>query len=239
MSYNIYDLVDASVRTMNQLDTVTNNIANASTPGFKAVHLNFSIQDGKGASADGQTSSYLPIMMVDYSQGGMQKTGNVLDVAIRGEGFFTIETKSGVAYTRRGNFTLNKNNELVTQSGNYVLGAGGNHLAVNGDKVQVGDQGIIQVDGNEAGRLQIVTFDNIKALSSQGDSLFVDPGSAGLKNLDTPEVTSGYLELANVQVIREMVDMIDIQHSFETYQKAIQTMADVDKLSTSRVGRLA
>jgi len=238
MSYGIYDLVNVSTRKISQLDAVTNNIANASTPGFKAEHLHFVMQDRKEASADGQSTSYVPSMMVDYSPGGMQKTGNVLDLAIRGEGFFTVETKEGVAYTKRGNFTLNKSYELVTQSGDYVLDAGGKHLVVNGDELQVSNEGLITVDGNEAGRLKMVAFDKGQALSSRGDGLYTDPGNAGLKTLDKPEVTSGYLELANVQAIKEMVAMIDIQHSFETYQKAIQTIADLDRLSTGRVGRL-
>ena len=239
MSYSIYDLVDVSTRKISQLDAVTNNIANAGTPGFKAEHLHFAMKDDKGVLADGQTSSYVPIMMVNFSQGGIQKTGNVMDMAIHEEGFFAVETKNGVAYTRRGNFTLNRNNELVTQSGDYILGTGGQHIVINGNDLEVDNQGTIKVDGNEAGRLKVVAFDNIKALLPKGEGLFADPGNAAVKNLDKPAVTSGYLENANVQVLREMVDMINIQHSFETYQKAIQTITDLDRLSTSRVGRLA
>lgn len=238
MSYGIYDLVNVSTRKISQLDTVTNNIANAGTPGFKAEHLHFAMQDRKEASADGQSTSYVPSLMVDYSPGGMEKTGNVLDLAIRGEGFFAVETKEGAAYTRRGNFTLNKNNELVTQSGDYVLDAGGKHIVVNGDDLQVSEQGQIMVDGNTAGRLRMVAFDKGQALLSRGGGLYTDPGSAGLKTLDKPDLASGYLELANVQAIKEMVAMIDIQHSFETYQKAIQTIADLDRLSVNRVGKL-
>ena len=238
MSYGIYDLVNASTRRISQLDAVTNNLANAGTPGFKAEHLHFAMQDRKEASADGQSTSYVPSMMMDYSPGGVQKTGNVLDVAIRGEGFFAVETKEGVAYTRRGNFTLNKNNELVTQSGDYVLNTGGKHLVVNGDELQVSEQGLITADGNEAGRLKIVAFNKGQALLSRGNGLYTDPGNAGLKTLDKPDLMSGSLELANVQAIKEMVAMIDIQHSFETYQKAIQTIADLDRLSTNRVGKL-
>lgn len=238
MSYGIYDLVQVSTRKISQLDAVTNNIANAGTPGFKAEHLHFAMQDRKEASADGQSTSYVPSLMVDYSPGGMEKTGNVLDLAIRGEGFFAVETKEGVAYTRRGNFTLNKNNELVTQSGDYVLDAGGKHIVVNGDDLQVSEQGQITVDGNAAGRLRMVAFGKGQALLSRGDGLYTDPGNAGLKTLDKPDLASGYLEMANVQAIKEMVAMIDIQHSFETYQKAIQTIADLDRLSVNRVGKL-
>lgn len=239
MIYGIYDLVDVSTRKISQLDAVTNNIANASTPGFKAEHLHFAMKDDRGVLADGQTSSYAPIMMVDFSQGGIQKTGNVMDMAIHGKGFFSVETKNGVAYTRRGNFTLDRNNELVTQSGDYVLDTNGKHIVINGDELEVDNQGTIRVDGNETGRLKIVAFDRDRALTSRGDGLYSDPGNAGLKTLDKPEVTPGSLENANVQALREMVDMINIQHSFETYQKAIQTISDLDKLSTGRVGRLA
>ncbi len=238
MSFGIYDLVDASTRKINQLDAVTNNLANASTPGYKAEHLYFAMKNEGEPLPGGQAPSYLPIMAINYSPGVMQKTGNVMDIAIGGEGFFAIETKNGTAYTRRGNFTVSKNSELVTQSGDYVLDAAGRHIAINGSEVQVDNEGAIKVDGNEAGRLKIVTFMNKNALSSRGDGLLTDPGNAGVKNLDKPVVTSGYLELANVQVIKEMVDMIGIQHAFETYQRAMLTITDFDKLSTSRIGRL-
>ncbi len=238
MSYGIYDLVEAGTRKISQLDVVTNNIANASTPGFKAAHLLFPMKNEGPLSPGEQAPSYVPIMAVNYSPGGMQKTGNRMDLAIAGEGFFTVGTKSGTAYTRRGNFTVSKNGEMVTQSGDYVLDTAGRHIVVSGDEVRIDNEGGIKVDGNDVGRLKIVTFKNKNALVSRGDGVLTDPGTAGVKVLDKPEVTPGYLELSNVQVIREMTDMIGIQHAFETYQKAVLTLTDLDRLSTSRVGRL-
>ncbi len=91
----------------------------------------------------------------------------------------------------------------------------------------------------DMGRFRIVKFENLSALVRHGDGLFTDTGGGGMKRIERPEISPNHLEMANVDVIREMAAMIDIQRSFESYQKVIQTMADLDKLSTSRVGRLA
>lgn len=235
MSYGVGEVAKASTDRIYQLDVVSNNLANTGTPGFKVERF---YPGTTGDDAKEGATTRLSFTMVDYSQGMMQKTDNALDVAIQGEGFFTVQTRGGLAYTRKGNFTINKNNQLVTQSGDNVLGKAG-PIAINGKTVNIDNQGGVIVDGAEAGKLKIVRFDNVKALTRHGNGLFMDPGSGGMKNLEKPEVSSRHLELANVNVIREMVDMIDIQRSFEFYQKVIQTIADLDKLSTGRVGKLA
>jgi flagellar basal-body rod protein FlgG len=175
---------------------------------------------------------------VDYSQGSLQKTDNALDVAIEGEGFFAVQAGQGVAYTRRGNFAVNKNSQLVTQSGLPVLGKQG-PITISGGNVDIGAAGDVSVDGAVAGELRIVRFDNVQALTRTQEGLYSDPGTAGMKNMEKPEIKSRQLEMSNVNAIREMVEMIDIQRSFETYQKVIHTMTDLDKLATSRVGKLA
>lgn len=233
MSYGISDLARVCTNTLSQLDVVSHNLANLATPGFKVEHL----YQGNNASAnkdDGVRSTTL----VDYSPGLIQKTDNVLDVAIQGDGFFVVESKDGPAYTRKGNFTINSSGELVTQSGEKVLGDSG-PIRISGSDVNIDSSGVVQVDGSEVGRLQLVSFDKQQNLLKRGDGLFTDPGTAGLKKVDTPNFMPRQLELANVNAIKEMADMIDIQRSFESYQKVMQTIQDLDKLSTSRIGRLA
>jgi len=102
----------------------------------------------------------------------------------------------------------------------------------------VSAEGVVKVDGVEVGKLRIVDFENRQALSREGDGLFVDGGTAGVKQVGNPRLKAGERELSNVEAIREMVELIEVQRSFETYQKVIQSLADMDKLSTGRVGKL-
>jgi len=237
MAYDIYDIANVCAFRLTQLDQVTNNLANASTPGFKAERLTFGAQYEDVQSSREERPQELPRVRIDYTQGSHQKTDNSLDVALEGEGFFTVKTKEGIAYTRRGNFRLNTDGELVTDAGDQVLGESG-PVKIKGQTVLIDRQGQISVDGSPAGRLRIVRFGNMQNLVRTGNGLFTDPGNAEPAKPESVEVASGYLELSNVNAIKEMVEMIDIQRSFEIYQKVIQSISDQDKLSTSRVGKL-
>jgi flagellar basal-body rod protein FlgF len=232
MANSISIIAHECIRQINRLDSVTNNIANVDTPGFKAEELYF-LRGGPSGE-----SKLRQIIVTNYSPGVMQKTDNVLDLAIQGEGFFVIQTKNGLAYTRDGRFTLNKDKHLATQDGSYVLGRSGK-IAIPGDNIQISENGVIKVDGNEVDTLKIVDFRNLSALNRLGRGLYQDPdGSAEPSIRKNPEIQSGYLELSNVQAVREMVEMINIQRSFESYQKVMQAIQDQDKLSTNRVGKL-
>ncbi|MDQ5988365.1 MAG: Flagellar basal-body rod protein FlgG [Syntrophus sp. SKADARSKE-3] len=237
MAYDVTDVGRLCVRNIAQLDHVANNIANATTPGFKTEHLHYFISQTPKPGSD-LPPEHSPQLAIDHSQGAIQKTGNPLDVAIHGDGFFAVQAKGNIVYTRKGDFTVTSDGKLVTTSGEEVLGDGG-ALVITGSKVRINDQGVVEVDGAEIGRLRVVTFDNKKALVRQGAGLFRDPGAAGLKTVEEPVILSGHLEVSNVQAVKEMIGMVDLQRSFETYQKIILTMQDMDKLSTSRVGRLA
>jgi flagellar basal-body rod protein FlgG len=236
MGFGIGDVAKASEHKILQLDVVAHNLANVGTTGFKAERYHpGAVMDvtPKAGSATGAAFT-----IVDHSQGSMQKTDNALDVAIEGEGFFAVQTAQGMAFTRNGNFLVNKNNQLVTQSGQRVLGKQG-PITISGGNVDIGTAGDVSVNGVIAGELRIVRFDNVRALTRNQEGLFSDPGTAGMKALEKPEIKSRQLEMSNVNAIREMAEMIDIQRSFETYQKVIHTMTDLDKLATSRIGKLA
>jgi len=230
-------LASVAKRQIAKLNSATNNIANVDTPGFKAELLYFLEGSGTETISEG-ASMQESAMAVDYSPGSIRKTGNVLDLAINGEGFFAVQGKDGIAYTRDGRFTLNEDGELVTLSGEYVLGRDGK-IVIEGNDVQISERGVISVDGNEADVLKVVNFDNPSALVKSGAALYRNPNDQAVADeVDNASVQSGHLERSNVQVIREMIEMINIQRTFESYQKAIQTISEQDKLSTNRIGKL-
>jgi flagellar basal-body rod protein FlgG len=236
MAYDISAVAAAMDQKILQLEHITNNLANTTTPGFKAVHL-FILNALQEESKPGDTTNTLSSLIVDFSQGISHKTENPLDITLQGDGFFVVQTKEGEAYTRKGDFTINKLNQMVTQAGDLVVGEGGPIELKNG-KIHINEDGSVFVDESQVGKLKIVGFANRQTLRNVGGGLYLDDGAAGINKVDKPNVSSGLIELSNVNVISEMAEMINIHRSFEAYQKIIQQLADQDKLSTSRVGRV-
>ncbi len=236
MSNDISSVAASMDQRIRQLDYISNNLANASTTGFKAQHLRaMKIIEEAGVSEGNNLSGN--ILYTDFSQGLVQKTGNPLDLAIQGDGFFVVQTAEGQAFTRKSDFTVNRQNQIVTQAGDPVVGDGGPITLGNG-KVNISSDGSVYVDGNSVGKLKIVDFSNRQALTNLGGGLYRDPGTAGMKPVDKPEVKVECLESSNVNLVKEMAEMIEVNRSFETYQKVIHTLSEEDKLSTSRVGRI-
>jgi flagellar basal-body rod protein FlgF len=236
MRYDVNDVAIAGARKLTQLDFVANNVANASTPGFKSEHLYYAMK-GRAAQENSRVDLGPTSTKIDFAQGTLNRTGNKFDLAIEGDGFFTIQTKNGIAYTRNGNFILNKNNEIITHAGDYVLGESGK-IVISGESVVIDSDGSIQVDGSVAGKLRITAFSNPGDVSRAAAGQYMDSGKAGPKKANNYSMASGYLEMSNVNAVKEMVDMMDIQRTFETYQKIILTMSDFDKISTNRIGKL-
>ncbi|MBW2632378.1 MAG: flagellar basal-body rod protein FlgF [Deltaproteobacteria bacterium] len=237
MIHGIELLANAAIGQVARLDCVADNITNVNTPGFKAVLLHFLEGNVIGGISKGSPIQR-PATAVDCSPGNIRKTGNALDLAIEGKGFFAVQTKAGVAYTRDGGFTLNENGELVTLNGDYVLGRGGK-IVIEGSDIQISENGLVSVDGNEVDALKIVSFREPSALARLSAGFYRNHDNlAGAEEEGNVRVQSGCLELSNVQVIKQMVEMINIQRTFESYQKAIQTISEQDRLSTNRIGKL-
>jgi len=220
------------VRQTEQLDCAMHNIANVDTTGFKAAMM-FFMKDGATRSGEGK-----PIFINDFSQGILKRTGNKLDMAIQGEGFFAVETEDGFGYTRDGRFLLNNDGELVTQGGRFVMGKSGK-ITIAGSDVQINEKGVIMVDGVEVDTIKVSIFEQSNKLVRGEGGLFFDPDeTAGTREADDAAVISGSLELSNVHPIQEMVKLIDIHRTFESYQKTMQTLQEQDKLSTTSIGKV-
>jgi flagellar basal-body rod protein FlgF len=237
MENTIQQIVERWNQRTEQLDSVTNNLANASSMGYKSFRLQFSALT-EAAPASGQASTYTSIVNTDFSRGAIQQTGNPLDAAIEGEGFFAVQTASGVAYTRRGSFSMNKSGELVNGSGENVLNRAGSKINITGGTVQIGGKGDIFVDGRKVNNLKIVKFTDKTKLERLPGCMFHDPGTAGLTEEKEPEIHAEHVETSNVNVVSEMVQLINVQRMIEFYQKNMQAIGDLDKLSSNRIGRL-
>jgi flagellar basal-body rod protein FlgF len=231
MIYSIGEMANVYIDRVDQLDFISNNIANVNTHGFKSMRAFYS-------QAEPSTVTFTPEVVVDYSPGSIHRTDNNLDVAINGDGFFVIQSGIETTYTRQGNFTIDKDGNLVNSEGWFVLGKSGNKIKLPDGTVNIGEKGDIAVDGNQVDTLKIVSFKNPQALDKLDGCLFRDTGNAGLADNENPVVRQGHIELSNVQVVKEMAEMVGIHRSVEVYQKVIQTIGEQDKLATSQIGRV-
>ena len=233
-----------------QLDVISHNLANVSTSGFKrgtALFEDLIYQNLRQVGGNTAEQSELPTGLQlglgvrtvatarSYTQGSLQQTGNELDVAINGNGFFQVEMPDGTtAYTRDGTFKLSAEGELVTASGFRVLPG----IAITDPatrSITIAADGTVtamvakQVKPVPLGTLELATFINPAGLEPRGQNLFTESpasgnpitGSPGGEGLGT--VMQGYLEQSNVNVVQELVNMIQAQRAYEMNSKAIQT----------------
>lgn len=237
MENTIQQVVDRWNQRVSQLEAVTNNLANASSLGYKSFRIEFN-KLTEAATAPDQPDKLATIVNTDFSRGAIQSTGNSLDAAIEGEGFFAVQTASGIAYTRRGSFSVSKTGNLVNDNGENVLGRSGNRINIAGGTVQIGGEGDVYVDGRKVDTLKVVKFADKTKLERLPGCMFRDPGTAGLTEEKTPEIHAEHLEASNVNVVAEMANLINVQRMIEFYQKNMQAIGDMDKLSSNRIGRL-
>jgi flagellar basal-body rod protein FlgG len=177
--------------------------------------------------------------MTDFSQGGLNATGGPLDLAISGEGFFTVRTPGGDFYSRNGHFRLSPEGALLTEQGFSVLGGGGEIVIPPGiTHLVIAEDGRIFGDGAEIGQIGLVSVDDLRKLEKMGGNLFRARNGTQVEEIEAPGfMVQGFLETPNVDVVYEMVNMIEAQRQFEAYQKVMQTSDSVDREAITRVGR--
>ena len=230
-----------------RLDVLTNNLANVNTTGFKEDKLYFHIPDGEEdprmvnkANGFVMAPPAQPYeTRTDFSPSTMRNTNNVLDLALEGEGFFCVQTPEGKSYTRRGDFSLTENGNLVTKEGYPVLGKNG-EIVLRGGDIKVSDTGEISVDGNPVDTLKVVAIGKPERLQKISSTLFKLPvGEADEKELKQTKVKQGFLENSGVNPVKTMTEMIDVLRGYESYQKIIHFLNDISKKNINDVGKLA
>lgn len=218
------------------------NLANADTPGFRAsrpVFAEFVQQQGRVAGpAEGRSVGYSwdRASWRDTAPGTVQRTGNPLDVAISGEGFFAVETARGERWTRAGRFALGADGKLVDGEGNAVLGQDSRPIAVSpGDtQIEILGDGTIRSENGVLGRLRVVRFANEQALKAEGDRYLAAEGQDP-QEVDRPGLVQGAVEGSNVQSIVEMTRMMA---ELREFQMATQFLEREGERQQSAVDRL-
>ncbi|SHJ65952.1 flagellar hook-basal body protein [Paramaledivibacter caminithermalis] len=174
----------------------------------------------------------------DFTQGHMIRTGNPLDLAIKGSGFFKIETDEGTRYTRDGSFKLNANKELITSEGHKVQGSYGD-IIIDGEEISITPQGEIMVDGEVVDRLDIVNIKNIRDLRKIEGGLYkIEDGIEVENGIFDGQVFQGQLEKSNVDSIKEMIEMMTLYRGYESSQKIIKAYDETIGKAVNEVGKV-
>lgn len=257
MVRGLYTAYTGMINQQKRLDTVTNNLANASTTGFKREGLTSKSFDQmltlkiKDLSVPylnegiGRMSLGVKIgeNYTDYTQGSFKETGNTYDLAVAGNGFFTISfvDKNGnesVKYTRDGEFTTDVDGYLRTLEGDYVQGEGGNiMIPTEASRISIQDNGDIYADDQYVDTIRIVDFEDYDYIKKYGENLY-ELVEGGVETESTAAVKQGYLEMSNINVVKEMVEMITISRAYESNQKLIQTEDELLEKSVNQIGKV-
>ncbi len=231
-------------------DINANNLANVSTPGFKTVNVQFEpfgtvMLNRIGRSQEQALGTYAQGAQVyqsvtDFRPGDTFQTGNPLDLAIHGDGFFMIrgEDNSGLMYTRSGNFTRNEEGYVVASDGAHLQGEGGDiQIPKEAARIEINRNGDVLADGKNVGRIKIVQFDNPNTLERNGYNTFK---TTSTPNVDVKNtfIEQGVLERSNANVITELVSSMTGVRMYELLQKSIQMQNETLGKAVNEVGRV-
>jgi len=247
MNLSLYSAATGMEAQQMNLNTISNNLANVNTPGFKRSKIEFQdllYQKPRGAGSDSGGGNLVPtgIEMGNgsrvaatskvFTQGQLTNTGGQLDIAIQGDGFFEVQKPDGtLAYTRDGSFKLSSTGQITTNDGMPVL-SGFQPVPAGTTNISIAENGQVTYQtpsGSQTFRLTLSRFANPSGLGSLGGNLYAETASSGTAETGNPteqgfgSVVQGYVETSNVNIVEEMVNLIVAQRAYEINSKAVQT----------------
>ena len=249
MIKGLYAAATGMVAIEDRQAVVANNIANASTAGFKRQnpvqegfhttfvgklthpsHFNWVAGPAGGAKV---TETYS-----DLSAGPVRQTGNALNVALHGPGYLAVDTPAGTRFTRAGDLTIDADGDVATQHGHKVQDVGGGAIAARGGRLVIKEDGLVTVDGVPRGQMRMVEFDRPHQLTREGYTLYAASGDALQRSRQATDtrVIQEYLEMSNVNLAREMIDMTLGLRAYAANQKVITTMDETMGRLIDQVG---
>lgn len=246
MENPIYIGLSRQVALRAQMDLIANNVANMSTPGYRAQNMVFTEFVEKPKGRHDSLRRQDPISMVlDYGHyqvneaGPMQYTGNPLHAALQGPGYFGVRApgEEETVYTRAGSFQINNLGELVTGTGHQVMSEGGGPIVIPEDagQIKISEDGTVATEEGEVGRLMVVEFEDLQALEARGDGTYTTAQEGAPP--ESTRVIQGMLEGSNVKPVLEMTRMIDVLRSYQQTQKLLQSEHDRQRTMIQRLSR--
>lgn len=257
MVKGLYTAYTGMINEQHRMDTLTNNLANSTTVGYKkegatsqsfdtvlAYKLKDASEEPNIPKRIGHNNPGVKIgeNYTDWQQGSFKITDNTYDLALSGDGFFTVEftNKNGetsTMYSRDGSFSLTTEGYLVTKDGNFVMGSNGRIKLDPLQESSIDSQGNIYQNDRLVDTIKLTDFEDYNYLEKYGENLLRPVEGATYRDANA-KVYSGYLEMSNVNIVTEMVDMIAITRQYEANQKVIKSIDDTLEIASSRLGRL-
>ncbi len=228
-----------AVTLQRQMDISANNVANMNTTGFKAEQPLFIEYINRPAPDEKYSLVQDYATLRDLSAGPITQTGNPLDVAIEGNGYFALDTLDGTRYTRGGNFSMDSERQLTAAGGLPVLDDTGNPITIpaNARDINIGPSGIISSGNVQIGQIGIYKFENEQFMTQLGNGLYQTDQTA--TEAEDVVIRQGFLEDSNVQSIVEMTTMIDINRQYQNIQQLMKTEHDRLRTAYSKLAKLA
>lgn len=227
------------------LDTAASNLANAQTAGYRAEREYFrsALLDPLGGDSQlGATVNNYGVLggdHLDFSQGILTATGNPLDLAIEGQGFFAIQTPNGIRYTRDGSFHRTRDGRLVTATGDPVLSSRSQAILLPPGEISIGSDGAISVGGGVVANVGVFAFPSGTQLSPEGNDRYKSPDGVKAQAAMGASIHKGALESANEDVIQGSLDLLMMQRQAETMQRALTIFhTEFNKTATEDLPRV-
>ena len=249
MIEGLYAAASGMIGNEGTMSVIANNVANAATPGFRrqvAVQNGFyevllsRFRQAQALNFDPGPGGGLEFVetFTDPRSGGLTRTGDPLNVALQGPGFFAIQAPQGVRYTRNGTFAVNPQGQLVTPDGYPVLSVASQPIEIGDGSVEITSEGRVLSDGDDVGQIQVVEFADPHMLSREGHNLYVASEAAlGQSAPGTgTAVVPGSVEASNVQVPYEMTRMILALRHYNANQKVVTTLDETIGRLINEVG---
>jgi flagellar basal-body rod protein FlgG len=223
-------------------EAVANNLANVSTPGYKKdMVFTQELTRAQAKTKPSQTDWQTPMIdqvYTQFTQGSLDKTGNNLDLAIEGTGFFVVEADDGTNFlTRSGNFVVDGSGYIADAEGNHLLSEGGPINVAEGE-VSVSESGQVEVDREAVSTIRVVDVEDTSQLRKTGKSGFVLPEGINPIPAVRFAIRQGYLETSNVDIIKEMVDMIISYRNYESDANSLKIQDETLEKLINNVGRI-
>lgn len=236
MANGIYAALSGAAAQAQALDMVSNNLANAPTTGFKSQHMTFEevLIDVEGVANETQRQVRVDEVYTKFSQGSVRETGNPLDVALTGEGFFVVDTPNGPRYTRDGHFSVTEEGLLVNVQGLEVQGDGGPITLLPNEKARITGDGHVMSNGINLGTLRRVNFEDPQGLIREGHNLWKAPDGV-IPEESEVRLQARSLEGSNVNVVEAMTDMVWIARAYEVFNRAVETFREVDERTATQI----
>jgi len=245
MDSGFYAACTALMARSQALDLVANNLANTSTPGYRAQHNIFrsflATASGQMSSALNQAVNNFGILggsQMDLAQGNLEHTGNDLDFAVQGPGFFVVQNANGRFFTRNGNFQVSPQGQLITSEGDPVMGDNGVIRIIGGGPVTVSPDGTVSVNGALAGKVKLVEFPVGTALESVGKTYYSAPAKSDTAATKST-ISQGTLESSNVNPVASAVELVAVQRYAEMMQRALSMFhSELNRIATDELPRV-